>query len=43
MGGGWSPVMAGLVPAIHGFTARTKNVNARHTPGHGELSDTARV
>ena len=29
-------VMAGLVPAIHGFTQGAKNVDARDKPGHDE-------
>ncbi|MDE5446244.1 hypothetical protein GWG65_33590 [Bradyrhizobium sp. CSA207] len=28
------PVMAGLVPAIHAFIRRPKNVDARDKPGH---------
>ena len=32
-------VMAGLVPAIHVFLASgTKDVDARHKAGHGELN-----
>jgi hypothetical protein len=31
-------VMAGLVPAIHGFACCTKDVDARHKAGHdGEV------
>jgi hypothetical protein len=29
--------MAGLVPAIHAFTLRQKDVDARHKAGHDEL------
>ena len=30
-------VMAGLVPAIHGLSRGTKNVDARDKPGHDEF------
>ena len=30
-------VMAGLVPAIHAFARRAKNVDARDKPGHDDL------
>jgi hypothetical protein len=29
--------MAGLVPAIHVFAARNKDVDARHKAGHDEI------
>ena len=29
--------MAGLVPAIHAFPRRAKNVDARDKPGHDDL------
>jgi hypothetical protein len=31
-----SIVMAGLVPAIHGFAGVDKDVDARHKAGHDE-------
>jgi hypothetical protein len=34
--GRFSIVMAGLVPAIHDLSRRTKNVDARDKPGHDE-------
>ena len=33
--------MAGLVPAIHVFASRSKNVDARDKPGHDVISSDA--
>ncbi len=33
--------MAGLIPAIHAFAGRTKDVDARVKPGHDELGAVA--
>jgi hypothetical protein len=35
--------MAGLVPAIHVFVDKTKNVDARHKAGHDERGVRDRV
>jgi hypothetical protein len=34
-------VMAGLVPAIHVFSVRNQDVDARHKAGHDEFVETA--
>jgi len=35
--------MAGLVPAIHDFTDRAKDVDGRHTGGHDEMRQPASI